>query len=118
MTELQIQAAICRYLQSCGVFFHSVPNEAAGRNPVAQMQLVTIGLRAGVADLVVWWADGIGYLEVKTATGKQSKRQEAFEKKCRDYGVAYDLARSVDDVGKLLRIHHGVGIAELDLEEV
>jgi len=102
MTELQIQAAICRYLQSEGIFFHSVPNEAAGRNKVAHMQLISAGLRAGVADMVVWLPDGIAYVEVKTATGDQSKRQKAFEGKCKDYGIRYYLVRSVDDVKRIV----------------
>jgi hypothetical protein len=102
MTELQIQAAICRYLQSVGIFFHSVPNEAAGRNKVAHMQLISAGLRAGVADMVVWLPDGIAYIEVKTATSSQSQRQKAFEGKCKDYGVRYYLVRSVEDVRRIV----------------
>jgi len=106
MNESKIQAAIVQYLQSKKIFFHSVPNEAAGRNKVAQMQLVTMGLRAGVADLVVWWpckeGVSIGYLEVKTSTGVLSPRQKKFLDRCRDTGIRYDVARSVEDVEKML----------------
>lgn len=102
MTELQIQAAICRYLQSQGIFFHSVPNEAAGRNRISHMQLISAGLRAGVADLVVWLPRGISYIEVKTEKGRQSDRQKAFEQICKAHGVFYAVVRSVEDIAQLI----------------
>ena len=71
---------------------------------MAQMQLVSAGLRAGVADLVVFWPDGhIGFVEMKDWKGKQSQKQKAFEKICIDYGTTYDLCRSVEDVALLLQ---------------
>lgn len=101
--EAKIQAEVVQYLQSQKIFCHSVPNEAAGTQMIRQMQLIAMGLRKGVADLVVWWPDGrIGYLEMKDRKGRQSDVQKVFEKRCNDYGVRYDLARSVEDVKKLV----------------
>ena len=110
MTEAKMQAEIVKYLQSEGVFSHSIPNEAYGRSVVAQMQLVSMGMRPGAADLVVWFpatpkGEGVtvGYLEVKTAKGKQSPSQVKFQKRCEKAGVFYAVVRSVEDVEKILR---------------
>lgn len=106
-SEARIQQEIVLFLQSQKVFCHSVPNEGAGRDAIRSAKLVATGLRAGVADLVVWWPapDGIqiGYIEVKDRKGKQSPRQIAFEEKCRGAGIPYDLVRSAEEVGELLR---------------
>ncbi len=102
-SEARIQQEIVQFLQSENIFCHSVPNEAGGRSMIAQSQLVAMGLRSGVADLVVWWPDGIGYVEVKDRKGKQSKRQIVFEQKCKDHGIDYRLVRSVEDVRAILK---------------
>jgi hypothetical protein len=104
--ELKMQAECFRWLRSMGVFCHSIPNEADGRSIVAQMQLMAAGLTPGVADMLVWWpVEGgevrLGYLEFKTAKGKQSDYQKAFEKKCASVGLSYDLARSLEDVKEI-----------------
>src|SRR5690554_5224799 len=52
--EAKIQADIVRYLSSEGVFCHSVPNEGAGTDKMRTMRMITMGLRPGTADLVVW----------------------------------------------------------------
>lgn len=101
--EDRIQAEIVKYLRGKEIFTHSVPNEGAGRaNAVRTAQLVTMGLFSGVGDLVVWWntAGGvrIGYLEVKTATGRQSDRQKHFQDLCESHGIPYRVVRSVEDV--------------------
>lgn len=97
--EDRIQAEIVRFLRNQGIFVHSVPNEGAGRNnAVRTAQLVTMGLFPGVGDLVVWWPKGIGYLEVKTATGRQSERQRHFQEMCESHGIPYHVVRSVEDV--------------------
>jgi len=103
MTEAKIQYQICEYLQLRRLYFFSIANEAAGRSRIAQMQLVSMGLRAGVADLEVWLPDGVTlYLEVKTATGRQSPRQKKFQERCEQHGRAYHIVRSVEDVERVL----------------
>lgn len=108
--ELKIQAECFRWLRSMGVFCHSIPNEADGRSAVAQMQLMAAGLTPGIADMLVWWPVGegrveCGYLEFKTAKGKQSEYQKAFERKCAEAGLSYDLARSLADVKEIYKKH-------------
>ncbi len=105
VTEAQIQAEVIQFLQRERVFCHSVPNEGAGADMIRTTQLVALGLRKGVADLVVWWPDGIGYLEMKAPGGRMSKEQQVFEGKCKNYGVSYDLAHSVDEVKAILEWH-------------
>jgi len=101
--EARIQAQIVRFLSDHGVFCHSVPNEGAGTDKMRTMRMITMGLRPGIADLVVWlpWHE-IGYLEVKTQTGKLSDTQRRFKKRCEDHGVFYAVVKSVDDVQAIL----------------
>ena len=101
--EDRIQAEIVKYLRSHGTWCHSCPNEGAGAGgAIRTAQLITTGLFPGVGDLIVWWntPDGvrIGYLEVKTKTGRQSDRQKHFQDMCEEHGIPYHLVRSLDDV--------------------
>ncbi len=104
-SEAQIQAETVQLLQRERIFCHSVPNEGAGSDMIRTTQLIALGLRKGVADLVVWWPDGIGYLEMKRPGGSQSREQQVFERKCREYGVSYDLAHSVEEVEAIIEWH-------------
>ncbi len=104
--ESQIQANICKLLQLHHIFHHSIPNELAGGGKGAKIrmgQFISMGLKPGTADLCVWWPSGIGYVEVKTPTGRQSDNQKRFQERCKEYGVPYDLVRSVEDVERLIR---------------
>lgn len=38
------------------------------------------------------------YVEIKTATGKQSQWQIEFQRVCEAHGGTYILARSIDDI--------------------
>lgn len=103
MSEANIQSDIVKFLRHGGTMCHSVPNEGAGENgAIRTARLITTGLFPGVGDLVVWWntTDGvrIGYLEVKTATGRQSDRQRHFQDLCESHGIPYRVVRSVEDV--------------------
>lgn len=106
MLEARIQAEIVRFLipyRKQGLLdFFSVPNEAAA-NPVRQGQLIAMGLRPGVSDLVVMLQGGkILFLEVKNETGRQSPAQVAFQQTCHRLGFEYHVVRSVRDMENLL----------------
>lgn len=116
--ELKIQHDCLLLLQKCGIFAHSCPNEAYGRSAIAQSQLVSAGLTPGVADMVVWWPVGfvpkhkqepypvsIGYVEFKTATGRQRPEQKTFQALCDIHGIEYVIVRSVSDMEELIRRH-------------
>jgi len=93
----KIQAEIVQALQGAGLYFFSVPNEAAGRSAVAQMQLISMGLRSGCSDLVVLTPPTVIFLEVKTPDGKQSENQKKFQRKVESMGYRYEIVRSVED---------------------
>lgn len=97
MSEAKIQWEICQWLQANGIYFFSVANEAAGRSAVKQMQLIGMGLRPGVSDLVVVMPGRVVFLEVKAADGEQSKAQKQFEAKVTALGFEYRVVRSVED---------------------
>ncbi len=46
-------------------------------------------------------------MKFKTPTGRQSQNQKTFETLCKQCGISYDLARSLDDVKEIAR-RHGV----------
>ena len=102
--EAHIQRAILLYLQNRGIYAFSVPNEAAGRSKITQMQLVTMGLKRGVADLVLLHPAGtVTFLEVKAEKGKQSDAQKAFQRRVEEHGLNYYVVRSVEEVEECIR---------------
>jgi hypothetical protein len=103
--ESKLQARIVKALQSHGVFTHSIPNEGS-LDKVRTMQLITMGLRPGAPDLIVWWPAPhgvtIGYLEVKARGGRQSDHQKKFEARCHEVGISYDLVWSWEEFEALI----------------
>lgn len=97
--EDRIQAAIVQALSLLRVYCFMVPNDAAGATSVAKAtRLKAMGLRAGVADLVLIGPDGKAYfLEVKTPTGRLSDSQKKFQELCLARDSPYAVARSVDE---------------------
>lgn len=105
--EQVIQREIVKRFQEAGIFFHSIPNEAAGRDKIRQAIMVALGLRRGVADGIAWLPLSNGvvkvtYIEVKTPKGEQSPQQKAFEYICKFYGVPYMVVRSVEEIDDLI----------------
>jgi hypothetical protein len=60
-----------------------------------------LGCVKGIADLVAMKAGRTVWLEVKTATGKQSDYQVDFERAVLAHGGEYRVVRSVDGVADL-----------------
>jgi hypothetical protein len=103
--EEAIQRQIVQYLALMGIFFFSVPNENAGGGKGAMIRMQkyrAMGLRPGVSDLVVLLPSRIVFIEVKTATGRQSENQKRFEALVTSLGFEYYVVRSVDDVSNVL----------------
>lgn len=106
MLEARIQVDIVRYLaelrKTGKLEFFCVPNEAAS-NPVRQGQMIAMGLRPGVSDLVVLLTGRrVLFLEVKNETGVQRESQKKFQQTVRNLGFEYFIVRSTDDVKKIL----------------
>jgi hypothetical protein len=100
--ESKIQYQICQWLQGQGIYFFAVQNELAGSNGRAMQFAISLGLRPGVSDLVVLLPSRIVFIEVKTATGRQSEHQKRFEARVKELGFEYYVVRSVDDVANVL----------------
>ena len=112
MTEAQLQTSIVQALQMRGAFAFSVPNEAlgqiharAGHGRMAMLK--AMGLRSGVSDLVVLLPGRVVFMEVKTATGRQSDAQRDFEALCKSLGLEYHLVRTVEEAVGCLRLPSG-----------
>ncbi len=114
MLEAKIQAEIVKFLlpfrKAGKLDFFSVPNEGAA-NPIRQGQLIAMGLRPGVSDLVLMFPEGrTVFVEVKNETGTQSPAQIAFENRCHELGFEYVVTRSVDQVKCIVSERLQIGI--------
>lgn len=103
-SESKIQAEIVKAFQERGIFCHSVPNEGAGKDAAIRTgRLITMGLKPGVADLVVFHPAGsVTYIEVKAIGGKQSPAQIKFQARCKEHGVGYHVVYSLQDALDLI----------------
>ena len=110
--ESDIQIQIVEYLTllapSRGFFFFSIPNEAMGaargKGGLARMaKLKRMGLRPGVADLVIIKAGRAYFLEVKRHDGRISENQMDFKVLAITHGSCYSIAYSFDEAVKILQ---------------
>lgn len=114
-TEHEIQNAVLELLAAEHVFAIRL-NTGAGWAKGRLIQHHSGG--AGVADIIAFprgpkIRGGIGidfeplvlWIEVKSATGRQSALQRTFEEHVKEHGMYYLLARSVDDVIAWLAAH-------------
>lgn len=109
--ESAIQIQLVEYLSlvapSRGFLFFACSNEAMGKaqsgGGLSRMaKLRRMGLRSGVADLVIV-KDGRAYfLEMKRHNGKQSVNQLQFEAEAIRAGAEYAVAHSFDEAVEIL----------------
>jgi hypothetical protein len=71
--------------------------EAGPRGARRQSILVSMGVHAGFADLIVISGGRVLFLEVKSETGRLRKSQEVFRDMVCAQGFGWALVRSVDD---------------------
>lgn len=100
--EEDLQKIVVRFLQlACpkAVFF-AVPNQKGTRKTWEQGLLKSLGVRAGVADLVFVLPEGrVGFIELKAPdNGRQSADQAVFEEDVRALGAPYLICRSLAEV--------------------
>lgn len=62
------------------------------------------GLPPGFSDLIILYNRTIYFCECKTATGRQREDQIRFQKYIESHGYIYFIARSIDDVKKILNL--------------
>ena len=106
-----------------GLFSFMVPNERSGnrkQQAIAAGAMLRMGLRPGVADWVFVWLDtdavdaskggrgvpadwiefdaiGIGFIELKAGSNKQSDNQRTFQAEAEAFGLRYAVCRSLDE---------------------
>ena len=82
----------------------AVPN-GGSRNIKEAGILKAEGVLAGVSDLLVMFRDKVLFIEMKTATGRQSKEQKAFAEQVKGLGFAYYLCRTFEEFQKIIKEH-------------
>ena len=75
------------------------------RGQIRQSILVSMGVHAGFADLIVISGGRTLFLEVKSLTGRLRKSQEVFRDTVCAQGFGWALVRSVDDALGALADH-------------
>jgi len=110
--EAEIQIQLVQYLAlaapSRGFLFFSVPGEALGSARTGagigrMVRLKKMGLRSGVADLVIVKNGRVYFLELKRRLGKQSANQLVFEADAIRSGADYAVAHSFDEAVNILK---------------
>lgn len=107
--EYHLQVAIIDHLRGrktlSGVPFPNmfVTHLYSGRNEKEGFFLKQLGVQPGVADLMVIWQGGIGFIEVKTKTGSLSYHQKGFQAMCKSWGIKYAIVRSVGSAHAALK---------------
>lgn len=100
--EHNIQVAIVQYLRLRGFEVFAIPN-GGRRDAVTGAKLKAEGVSAGVADLIILLPIGnVLFVEVKTAKGRQSPEQKAFQERVESLGFNYVIWRSVEDAEKFI----------------
>lgn len=104
--EAEIQAAIIQHLRLLAppdVIFFAIPN-GEHRSKRTGARLKAQGVLPGAPDLMFMLPDGsAACLEIKTKTGRQSPEQRAFEARCLNIGVPYQVVHSLDAALAVLR---------------
>ena len=97
MRESAIQAAVCQHWRMFGrphTLVAAIPNEGAKGQP---------GLTAGLADLLVMGGNvRIGFMELKTPTGRLSLDQKLFRNLCAFCSIPFVEAYGRDEPIKVL----------------
>lgn len=83
-------------------FIFSVPNESKDRKET--MIKKSMGLKAGVSDLIIIQPDKVLFVEVKTDTGRQSPKQKEFQSIVELMGYPYLIVRSLEDFKQQINI--------------
>jgi len=109
-SDIQIQVADWLRLHeaSCGFIFWATPNESMGEARTGaglgrMARLKRMGLRSGVADIVIVKAGRAYFLEMKALGGRQSEKQILFEGEAKLAGAKYAVAHTFVAAQKIIR---------------
>ncbi len=103
--EMQIHKAIMSFLDSALPStvraFH--PANGGRRDAKTGAMLKALGVKAGVADIVLVRQGGVmAFIEVKAGKGSSSPAQKEWQDWCGENGVPYAVVRSIGDVQAVL----------------
>jgi hypothetical protein len=97
-TEDKIQQEIFTYYNNTYCLKFHEPREIIFAVPNQnQQKLTSIGVVAGVSDLILTVNGIIVFCEVKTETGKQQPRQIEFENRVKALDYAYIVVRNLEE---------------------
>lgn len=103
--EQALQQTVARFLSATFpnlLWFH-VPNSSGNRGAQLGAIMKSMGVKAGVPDLVLILPNGIaGFIELKAKRGKLTEAQAAFRDRALAMGCLWSEARSVEDVQTIL----------------
>lgn len=104
MNEHQIQAQIVAYFNATypnhrKCLFH-VQQKAS--NALEGARFKTLGVTAGVSDLILIAPNQVYFIELKDDKGKQSDHQKAFQQQAESLGHNYRIIRSLSEFQALL----------------
>lgn len=99
VSEEQIQIAVIQHLKLRGnprAYWFHVPN-GGSRNVIEASKLKAMGVRAGVADIVVVIDGRAHFLELKSRKGRPSKDQLIARDLVELAGGVYEIAHGLDE---------------------
>jgi hypothetical protein len=109
-SDIQIQVAdwLRLYESARDFIFFACSNEAMGEAKTGaglgrMARLKRMGLRPGVADIVIIRKGRAYFLELKTLDGVQSERQQAFQADCYYVGAEYEIAHSFEEAQAIVK---------------
>ncbi|MGQ3040562.1 MAG: VRR-NUC domain-containing protein [Brevundimonas sp.] len=100
---LQMQVARLLPIVAPDLLWWHTPN-GGYRHPREARKLKDMGVRPGVADLVLILPGNIAaFIELKVGRNPQTDAQKSFQSQCEARGLAYAICKTVDDVLNTLR---------------
>ena len=99
--ESDIQKSILKYLQMNRIFAFSVKTQGT-YDPKRKAFRLNPQMTTGVSDIIGSFNGRLLAIEVKTRRGKTTKNQDEFIRKVNEAGGVGFVARSIDDVEKML----------------
>lgn len=103
--EEQAQKAIVKYLEAVkpNCFWFHCPNQRGTRSKVENVILKTLGVKAGVPDLVFITPDRPCFAEVKSPKGSLTPAQKSVRDILLAMDCGYAVVRSIDDMKLALK---------------
>ena len=107
MKESQLHKACADYLHLVenrhdDFLWYTVANEGPGANKVRAAKFKAVGVRPGVADIMILHSGKAIAIELKTAKGVISEKQKVFAKSFTQAGGEYFICRSLNQLETIL----------------